>query len=87
MLAWAVGVAGIFTVLYMTVGSNPTYTLNLAAAIVLSVTSLLGRGYGVLPSADALAKPVSILSAIEGGIGTTIELLFVATFTRRLLGS
>ncbi len=87
VLAWAVGVAGIFTVLYMTVGSNPTYTFNLAAAIVLSVTSLLGRGYGFLPSADALAKPVSILSAIEGGIGTTIELLFVATFTRRLLGS
>ncbi len=87
VLGWAISIVAVFTALYMNVGDSAPHQVGLSSAVVLSITSLLGRGYGLLPSTDALAKPISLLSAIEGGIGTTLELLFVTTFTRRLLGS
>jgi uncharacterized protein YjbI with pentapeptide repeats len=54
-------------------------------AIVLSLTSFHGRGFfpGTLPLGDWIAR----LAAGEAVIGLFIELAFIATFSRRFLGS
>jgi uncharacterized protein YjbI with pentapeptide repeats len=54
-------------------------------ALVLSITSFHGRGFfpGTLPLGDWVAR----VAAIEAVIGLFIELVFIATFSRRFLGS
>jgi hypothetical protein len=54
-------------------------------ALVLSITSFHGRGFfpGSLPLGDWVARA----AAVEAVIGLFIELVFIATFSRRFLGS
>ncbi len=59
--------------------------LTVLASIVLSVTSFHGRGFN---NTDlTLGSLLATLSAIEASIGAFIELLFVAAFTRRFIGT
>ncbi len=53
-------------------------------ALILSVTSFHGRG--LIPSAVSLADPLSAVAAAEAILGFLIELIFIATFSRRFLG-
>lgn len=86
VLLWALTSTVMFTGLYMLFGSTNGHPFGLVSAFVFSLSSLLGRGYAlVLPFAN-LAQPISLLSVIEGIIGLTLEILFVTTFTRRLIG-
>jgi uncharacterized protein YjbI with pentapeptide repeats len=54
-------------------------------AIVLSISSFHGRGF--FPSMIGLGDPLAIIAAAEAIIGLFIELIFIATFSRRFLGN
>jgi hypothetical protein len=54
-------------------------------ALVLSITSFHGRGF--FPGFLSLDDWVARVAALEAVIGLFIELIFIATFTRRFLGS
>jgi hypothetical protein len=55
-------------------------------AAVFSVTSFHGRGFfpGTMAS---LTNPLVVVAACEAVIGLFIELVFIATFSRRFLGN
>jgi hypothetical protein len=61
------------------------HQLTVDEALVLSVTSFHGRGFfpGTVPLGDWTAR----LAAVEAVIGLFIELIFIATFSRRFLGN
>jgi hypothetical protein len=54
-------------------------------ALVLSLTSFHGRGF--FPGFLALGDWVSRVAALEAVIGLFIELILIATFSRRFLGN
>jgi uncharacterized protein YjbI with pentapeptide repeats len=60
-------------------GSQP---LQLHEAVVLSLSSFHGRGF--FPSTVSLGDPVATVAALEAIVGLFIELVLIATFTRRL---
>ena len=60
-------------------GSQP---LQVYEAIVFSLSSFHGRGF--FPSTFKLGDPVTVVAAIEAVVGLFIELVLIATFTRRL---
>src|SRR5262249_53108548 len=60
-------------------GSQP---LQLHEAVVFSLSSFHGRGF--FPSTISLGDPGAIVAAIEAVFGLFIELVLIATFTRRL---
>lgn len=60
-------------------------TLSWDEALVLSLTSFHGRGF--FPGFLSLGDWVARLGAVEAVIGLFIELIFIATFSRRFLGS
>jgi hypothetical protein len=60
-------------------GSQP---LQLHEALVFSLSSFHGRGF--FPSTIGLGDPVAIVAALEAVVGLFIELVLIATFTRRL---
>ncbi|MFI5272045.1 MAG: pentapeptide repeat-containing protein [Ktedonobacterales bacterium] len=55
--------------------------------LFLSLTAFHGRGFfpGLIPGTDALADPITVLAAVEAVLGLVLEVLFVASFTRRFL--
>lgn len=55
-------------------------------ALIFSVTSFHGRGFfpGTLPP---LTHPLAAIAAAEAIVGLFIELVFIASFTRRFLGA
>jgi hypothetical protein len=61
------------------------HQLSWDEALVLSLTSFHGRGFfpGTLPLGDWVAR----FGALEAIIGLFIELVFIATFSRRFLGN
>jgi hypothetical protein len=61
------------------------HALSVDEALVLSLTSFHGRGFfpGSLPLGDWVAR----VGAAEAIIGLFIELIFIATFSRRFLGN
>ncbi|HEV2235143.1 MAG TPA: pentapeptide repeat-containing protein [Ktedonobacterales bacterium] len=63
-------------------GSNP---LQWYEALVLSLSSFHGRGF--FPQTLSLGDPVAVVAASEAVIGLFIELVFIATFSRRFLGN
>jgi uncharacterized protein YjbI with pentapeptide repeats len=60
-------------------GSQP---LQFHEAVVFSLSSFHGRGF--FPSTIGLGDPVAIVAALEAVVGLFIELVLIATFTRRL---
>lgn len=54
-------------------------------ALVLSLSSFHGRGF--FPQTLSLGDPFAIIAAIEAVIGLFIEIILIATFSRRFLGS
>jgi len=66
----------------LTSGSQP---LQWYEALVLSLSSFHGRGF--FPQTLNLGDPVAIAAACEAVIGLFIELVFIATFSRRFLGN
>lgn len=53
-------------------------------AIVVSMTAFHGRGFS--PSPFSPGDPLSIASAVEAFVGLIIEVIFIATLTRRFFG-
>src|SRR5215469_17503037 len=53
-------------------------------AIVLSLSSFHGRGF--FTNTINLGDPLAIVGALEAVMGLFIELIFIATFSRRFLG-
>jgi hypothetical protein len=54
-------------------------------ALVLSISSFHGRGF--FPATISLGDPLAIIAAAEAVMGLFIELVFIATFSRRFLGN
>jgi hypothetical protein len=54
-------------------------------AIVLSLSSFHGRGF--FPQTINLGDPVAIAASLEAVVGLFIELILIATFSRRFLGN
>jgi len=84
-LAVVLSFAGIYFAI--TTPSNPIFLsgsqpLQLHEAVVFSLSSFHGRGF--FPSTISLGDPVAIIAAIEAVSGLFIELVLIATFTRRL---
>lgn len=63
----------------------PTRSTRLAPieALVLSVSSFHGRGF--FPQSLSLGDPIAVVAAAEAIIGLFIELVFITTFSRRVL--
>lgn len=77
-----------FTGIYYGIGHIPQvmpHPLSLDEALVLSLTSFHGRGF--LPTYSNLGDWVARTAAVEAVVGLFIELIFIATFSRRFLGS
>jgi uncharacterized protein YjbI with pentapeptide repeats len=66
---------------FLHTGSSP---LQWYEAAVLSVSSFHGRGF--FTSTIQLGDPLAIVAAFEAVFGLFIELVFIATFSRRFLG-
>ncbi|MGH2486606.1 MAG: pentapeptide repeat-containing protein [Ktedonobacterales bacterium] len=66
-------------------GSVHTRSIRLSwiEALVLSVSSFHGRGF--FPQAISLGDPIAVVAALEAVIGLFIELVFITTFSRRVL--
>jgi serine/threonine protein kinase len=79
-----VGFAGIYHTVAQLQGLGAD--LPLLSALIFSVTAFHGRGFfpGTLP---ALTTELAALAATEAIVGLFIELVFIATFSRRFLGS
>lgn len=67
-------------------GTDPkTSPLHWYEALVLSLSSFHGRG--LFPTTLTLGDPVAIVAAVEAAVGLFIELILIATFSRRFLGN
>jgi hypothetical protein len=54
-------------------------------ALVLSLSSFHGRGF--FPSQIGLGDPLAMVAACEAVMGLFIELILIATFSKRFLNS
>lgn len=63
----------------------PTRSSHLSGveAVVLSISSFHGRGF--FPQAISLGDPIAVVAAAEAIVGLFIELVFITTFSRRVL--
>ena len=68
--------------MYYALGGGHDFATPLGA-VVFSLTSFHGRGF--FPGTLSLEDPVTVLASVEAVIGLFIELVFVATFSRRFL--
>jgi uncharacterized protein YjbI with pentapeptide repeats len=88
ILATYLFVIALFAALYAIVGSSvgPSNLIpGPIDAIVFSVTSFHGRGF--FPNENiGLHHPLTILAAAEAVVGLFLELVLIATFSRRFLG-
>jgi len=81
------GVVATFTLIFWLVtnilykGAQP---LQWYEAAVLSLSSFHGRGF--FTNTIQLGDPLAIVAAVEAVCGLFIELIFIATFSRRFLG-
>jgi hypothetical protein len=88
ILAAYVIIIGSFTGLYwwlshaLVTSSKP---LRWYEALVLSLSSFHGRGF--FPSQIGLGDPLAMVAAVEAVIGLLIELILIATFSKRFLNS
>ena len=57
--------------------------LSWIESLVLSISSFHGRGF--FPQSISLGDPIAVLAAAEAVIGLFIELVFITTFSRRVL--
>lgn len=73
-------VIGTFMALYLLLDPHLTWY----EAIVVSMTAFHGRGFS--PSPFSPGDPLSIASAVEAFVGLIIEVIFIATLTRRFFG-
>jgi hypothetical protein len=82
-----ISVVAIFTIIYwwltQTIETH-VFRLSWDEALVLSLITFHGRGF--FPNTLALGDWVTRLGAIEAVIGLFIEVIFIATFSRRFLG-
>ena len=75
----------VFATLYYIFGQEVKPHISPLAALVLSMTSFHGRGF--FPGENVgLDNPLTVLAAIEAGIGLIIEISFIAAFTQRFFG-
>ncbi len=75
-----------FAAAYFFIGQAAGPALSPLGAFIFSVTSFHGRGFfpGTLTALDG---PFPTLAAAEAVVGLFIELVFIATFSRRFLGN
>lgn len=77
------GFAGIYTYIGGALGPH----LTLLQYLIFSVVSFHGRGFFPGPHGIHLDNPITLLAAVEAVVGLFIELTFIASFTRRFLGT
>lgn len=65
-------------------GAHST-SLQWYEALVPSLSSFHGRGF--FPASLSLGDPIAIIAAAEAVMGLFIELMLIATFSRRFLGN
>jgi hypothetical protein len=84
-VAYLIMVLG-FAATYFFIGQVAGPALSPLGAFIFSITSFHGRGFfpGTL---SALDGPFPIVAAAEAVVGLFIELVFIATFSRRFLGN
>ena len=70
-----------FSITKLRIFTSSSQPLQWYEAIVLSLTSFHGRGF--FPQL-ALGDPIAVVAAFEAVVGLFIELILIATFTRRL---
>lgn len=73
-------VIGIFAFIYFLLGLHLAWN----EAIVISMTAFHGRGF--FPEQFKPGDPQALVAAIEAFVGLLIEVIFIATLTRRLFG-
>jgi hypothetical protein len=83
LIAYLVMIFG-FAATYYALGAQSIFPYPLDA-LVFSLTSFHGRGF--FPGGISLHDPITLLAACEAVIGLFIELIFIATFSRRFLGN
>lgn len=69
----------LFMAAYQAVGKH-----GIPADFVQSVTAFHGRGFGASPSSGSIR---SIIAAVEAMVGLFVEVVLVASFTRRIFGA
>lgn len=69
-----------FAFIYFLLGSHLAWN----EAIVISMTAFHGRGF--FPDQFKPGDPQALVAAIEAFVGLLIEVIFIATLTRRLFG-
>jgi uncharacterized protein YjbI with pentapeptide repeats len=84
-IAYVIMVFG-FAAAYFLIGQVAGPALSPLGACIFSITSFHGRGFfpGTLTALDG---PFPALAAAEAVVGLFIELVFIATFSRRFLGN
>jgi len=79
-------VVSAFTVLYFLLTTHlktQSARLSWLEALVLSISSFHGRGF--FPQSVGLGDPVAFAAAAEAVVGLFVELVFITTFSRRVL--
>ena len=84
VIVYALTITG-FALGYHALGSSLSHAMSWPSAFDLSVTSFHGRG--LFSSPHALSDAIINLTAAEAVVGLLIEIMFVATFARRVLHS
>lgn len=74
-----------FSVAFWVVSSQIPENLTPLESVLLSFSSFHGRGF--LPNFTQLGDPIGVVATFEAVIGLFIELIFIATFSRRFLDS
>lgn len=79
-------VISVFAAAYFVLGKATGLIPGPVDALVFSLTSFHGRGF--FPNENiGLHHPLTILAALEAVVGMFIELILIATFSRRFLGN
>jgi hypothetical protein len=86
ILVGYLAVIATFATAYLLLGNGSGLIPGPVDAFVFSLTSFHGRGF--FPSESiGLHHPLTILAALEAVVGLFIELILIATFSRRFLGN
>jgi hypothetical protein len=73
-----------FATAYYLIGHAVGQSLSPIGAFVFSITSFHGRGF--FPAGNIYDDPLTIIASIQAVLGLLIEVIFIATFSQRILG-
>ncbi len=86
-VTWYLGIIAVFSVIYWMLTNlvhGSVKALSPLEAVILSLTCFHGRGF--FTNTITIGDPVTTFAAIEAVLGLFIELVFIATFSKKFLG-